>query len=52
MQIITFCEALIDESNGLLHRAMEAVRRAAERIDCYGGVMLLHSLSGGTGSGK
>uniref|UniRef100_UPI003AADAF28 tubulin delta chain-like n=1 Tax=Centroberyx gerrardi TaxID=166262 RepID=UPI003AADAF28 len=40
-----------EESNGLLHRAMEAVRRAAERTDYYGGVMLLHSLSGGTGSG-
>ncbi|KAM3873356.1 tubulin delta chain-like [Diretmus argenteus] len=40
-----------EENNGLLHRAMDAVRREAERRDYYGGVMLLHSLSGGTGSG-
>lgn len=40
-----------EESNVLLQRAMEAVRREAEKIDFYGGVVLLHSLSGGTGSG-
>ncbi|XP_062847861.1 tubulin delta chain-like [Trichomycterus rosablanca] len=37
--------------NSLLQRTMEAVRREAERRDYYGGTVLLHSLSGGTGSG-
>lgn len=37
--------------NGLLKHTMEAVRREAERPDYYGGTILLHSLSGGTGSG-
>ncbi|XP_036395775.1 tubulin delta chain-like [Megalops cyprinoides] len=36
---------------GLLQRAMEALRMEAERRDCYCGTILLHSLSGGTGSG-
>lgn len=31
---------------------MEAVRREAERQDYYGGTVVLHSLSGGTGSGE
>lgn len=38
--------------NGLLQQTMEAVRREAERQDYYGGTVVLHSLSGGTGSGK
>ncbi|XP_072536757.1 tubulin delta chain-like isoform X2 [Salminus brasiliensis] len=37
--------------NGVLQRTMEAVRQEAERQDYYGGAILLHSLSGGTGSG-
>lgn len=41
-----------EESDGLLQRTMEAVRKEVERIDYYGGVVLLHSLSGGTGSGE
>ncbi|XP_045064257.1 LOW QUALITY PROTEIN: tubulin beta chain-like [Coregonus clupeaformis] len=40
-----------EESNGLLQQTMEAVRREVARIDYYGGVVLLHSLSRGTGSG-
>uniref|UniRef100_W5LAT3 Tubulin delta chain n=1 Tax=Astyanax mexicanus TaxID=7994 RepID=W5LAT3_ASTMX len=36
---------------GVLQRTMEAVRQEAERQDYYGGTILLHSLSGGTGSG-
>lgn len=38
--------------NGLLQHTMEAVRRVAEKQDYYGGTVVLHSLSGGTGSGK
>jgi tubulin delta len=30
---------------------VELVRREAERADCLGGLMLMHSLAGGTGSG-
>ncbi|KAJ8288140.1 hypothetical protein COCON_G00007990 [Conger conger] len=37
--------------NGILQQTMNAVRREAERRDCYCGTILLHSLSGGTGSG-
>lgn len=37
---------------GVLQRTMEAVRQEAERQDYYGGTVLLHSLSGGTGSGE
>ncbi|XP_026855084.2 tubulin gamma chain-like isoform X3 [Electrophorus electricus] len=37
--------------SGLLARTMEAVRKEATRQDYYGGTVLLHSLSGGTGSG-
>ncbi|KAK3571837.1 hypothetical protein QTP86_020468 [Hemibagrus guttatus] len=37
--------------NGLLKHTMEALRREAERQDYYGGTVLLHSLTGGTGSG-
>ncbi|XP_017326691.1 uncharacterized protein LOC108267194 isoform X2 [Ictalurus punctatus] len=40
-----------DGENGLLKHTMEAVRQEAERQDYYGGTVLLHSLSGGTGSG-
>ncbi|XP_028841553.1 tubulin delta chain-like isoform X2 [Denticeps clupeoides] len=40
-----------EESNGLLQQAMEALRKEAERRSYYGGTVLLHSLSGGTGSG-
>ncbi|XP_066538466.1 uncharacterized protein [Hoplias malabaricus] len=36
---------------GLLDQTMEAVRQEAERQDYYGGTVLFHSLSGGTGSG-
>ncbi|XP_077160559.1 uncharacterized protein LOC143820973 isoform X2 [Paroedura picta] len=35
----------------LLHRTMESLRKEAERRDCYGGTVLFHSLSGGTGAG-
>lgn len=31
---------------------MEAVRQEAERRDYYGGTVMLHSVSGGTGSGE
>ncbi|KAJ8415814.1 hypothetical protein AAFF_G00403710 [Aldrovandia affinis] len=37
--------------HGILQQTMEAVRREVERRDCYCGTILLHSLSGGTGSG-
>ncbi|KAK2855005.1 hypothetical protein Q7C36_006874 [Tachysurus vachellii] len=37
--------------NGLLKQTMEALRQEAERQDYYGGTVLLHSLTGGTGSG-
>ncbi|KAI5106096.1 tubulin delta chain [Silurus meridionalis] len=40
-----------ETENALLQKTMEAVRREAERQDYYGGTVLLHSLSGGTGSG-
>ncbi|KAM9489417.1 tubulin delta chain-like isoform 2-T2 [Clarias gariepinus] len=40
-----------EAENGLLQRTMEALRREAERQDYYGGIVALHSLSGGTGSG-
>ena len=35
----------------LVGRALEAVRREAERADTFRGVVLLHSVGGGTGSG-
>ncbi|XP_029442558.1 tubulin delta chain-like, partial [Rhinatrema bivittatum] len=35
----------------LLQRTMESLRKEVERRDCYSGTVLLHSLSGGTGSG-
>jgi len=35
----------------LYERALEALRREAEKADYFLGVMLLHSLAGGTGSG-
>ncbi|KAL2102021.1 hypothetical protein ACEWY4_003782 [Coilia grayii] len=41
----------VKEGDQLLHQAMEAVRREAERRDYYGGTVMLHSVSGGTGSG-
>ncbi|XP_030638671.1 tubulin delta chain-like [Chanos chanos] len=37
--------------NKLLLEAMESIRREAERRDYFGGTVLFHSLSGGTGSG-
>uniref|UniRef100_A0A4W5RVY1 Tubulin/FtsZ GTPase domain-containing protein n=1 Tax=Hucho hucho TaxID=62062 RepID=A0A4W5RVY1_9TELE len=40
-----------EESNSLLQQTMKDVCREVERIDYYGGGVLLHSLSGGTGSG-
>ncbi|XP_067835000.1 tubulin delta chain-like isoform X2 [Heptranchias perlo] len=39
------------DDNSLLHRTMESFRKEVERRDSYSGVILLHSLSGGTGSG-
>ncbi|KAL4217210.1 hypothetical protein ACF0H5_023662 [Mactra antiquata] len=35
----------------LLEDTLEAVRKEVERCDCLNGIVLLHSLSGGTGSG-
>ncbi|XP_060104242.1 tubulin delta chain-like [Heteronotia binoei] len=35
----------------LSHRTMESLRKEVERRDCYSGVVLFHSLSGGTGAG-
>ncbi|XP_064203228.1 uncharacterized protein LOC135261154 [Anguilla rostrata] len=40
-----------EAEHGILQQSMEAVRREAERRDCYCGTVMLHSLSGGTGSG-
>ncbi|XP_063076307.1 tubulin delta chain-like isoform X1 [Engraulis encrasicolus] len=39
------------EGDKLLHGAMEAVRREAEKRDYYGGTVMVHGVSGGTGSG-
>ncbi|XP_062387481.1 tubulin delta chain-like isoform X1 [Sardina pilchardus] len=41
----------VEEGDQLLVQAMEAVRQEAERRDYYGGTVMLHSVSGGTGSG-
>ncbi|XP_042564392.1 tubulin delta chain-like isoform X3 [Clupea harengus] len=41
----------VEEGDQLLQQAMEAVRQEAERRDYYGGTIMLHSVSGGTGSG-
>ncbi|XP_045178492.2 tubulin delta chain-like [Mercenaria mercenaria] len=35
----------------LLEDTLDAVRKEIERCDCFNGIILLHSLSGGTGSG-
>jgi hypothetical protein len=35
----------------LVDRAMEAIRRQVEKMDSFGGTVLMHSLSGGTGAG-
>ncbi|XP_027005362.2 tubulin beta-8 chain-like isoform X3 [Tachysurus fulvidraco] len=43
--------ARFEGDNGLLKQTMEALRQEAERQDYYGGTVLLHSLTGGTGSG-
>ncbi|XP_030052805.1 tubulin delta chain isoform X3 [Microcaecilia unicolor] len=40
-----------DGEASLLERTMESFRKEVERRDCYSGTVLLHSLSGGTGSG-
>ncbi|XP_078396990.1 tubulin delta chain-like [Cetorhinus maximus] len=40
-----------EEENSLLHRTMDSFRKEVEQRDSYSGVILLHSLSGGTGSG-
>ena len=40
-----------DASPALYERSMEALRREAEKADFFLGVMLVHSLAGGTGSG-
>ncbi|XP_078072030.1 tubulin delta chain-like isoform X2 [Mustelus asterias] len=40
-----------EDENSLLHRTMDSFRKEVERRDSYSGVVLLHSLSGGTGSG-
>ncbi|TNV79486.1 hypothetical protein FGO68_gene6345 [Halteria grandinella] len=40
-----------DESMPLYERALEALRKEAEKADYFLGVMLVHSLAGGTGSG-
>ncbi|KAL9958300.1 hypothetical protein ACROYT_G035300 [Oculina patagonica] len=39
------------EETSLLHRAMETVRKEVERCDNYAGTIVVHSLTGGTGSG-
>lgn len=39
------------EEMSLLHRAMETVRKEIERCDNYAGTIVVHSLTGGTGSG-
>ncbi|XP_013409803.1 tubulin delta chain [Lingula anatina] len=35
----------------LFNDALEAIRKEAERCDCFSGTIMIHSLSGGTGSG-
>ncbi|XP_078667004.1 tubulin delta chain-like [Branchiostoma floridae x Branchiostoma belcheri] len=35
----------------LLDQTVEAVRREVEQCDCFSGIVVMHSLSGGTGSG-
>lgn len=40
-----------EEETPLYERAIEALRREAERADFFLGTMLVHSLAGGTGSG-
>lgn len=37
---------------GLLERTVESVRKCLERCDRFGGFIMFHSISGGTGSGK
>ncbi|XP_043922006.1 tubulin delta chain-like [Protopterus annectens] len=39
------------EETSLLCRTMECLRKEVEKRDCYNGMVMLHSLSGGTGSG-
>nr|XP_005990788.1 PREDICTED: tubulin delta chain-like [Latimeria chalumnae] len=40
-----------ESENSLLKQTMESLRKEVERRDSYSGTVLLHSLSGGTGSG-
>ena len=40
------------DSGVLAERVREAVRRVAEQCDCFMGVVIFHSIAGGTGSGK
>ncbi|XP_060680425.1 tubulin delta chain-like isoform X2 [Hemiscyllium ocellatum] len=40
-----------EDDNSLLHRTLDSFRKEVERRDAYSGVVLLHSLTGGTGSG-
>lgn len=40
-----------NEENNIFYRTMHAIRKEIERCDCYCGTVLIHSLSGGTGSG-
>jgi hypothetical protein len=35
----------------LLENTMESVRRQVEKMDCFHGTLMMHSMSGGTGAG-
>ena len=37
---------------GMVERVSDAVRRVAEQCDCFMGVVIFHSIAGGTGSGE
>ena len=38
--------------DGMVERVRDAVRRVAEQCDCFMGVVIFHSIAGGTGSGE
>ena len=40
-----------DRESEMMTQTIEALRREVELCDCYCGAVMVHSLSGGTGSG-
>ncbi|ETK92539.1 hypothetical protein L915_04123 [Phytophthora nicotianae] len=47
----TFTSLAVDDRRELVELVMDSLQREIERVDCYQGSVVMHSLGGGTGSG-